>query len=182
MKLKILFKKYGLLGLKDWYVDNNIVAVGSADKSAEGKHHCRSTRFHKQSFEALFRFRIMKISENLTLDDTFTALIGRLRIGPFQALVGYVIAHPNFSNIRSTITATSGTLSPIFVNYLKDVLVFLAMIMSVRECERDAIRSRKSFTAATFYIWSSKLHSLSDMSTCIIGSLQHIKPRILESL
>ena len=46
-----------------------------------------------------------------------------------------VIAHPNFCNIRSAITATSGTLSSMFVNYLKDVSALLAMVRSVRECD-----------------------------------------------
>ena len=39
--------------MKDWWVDSNVVAVGSADKAAEGKHYSRSTWLHKQSFEAL---------------------------------------------------------------------------------------------------------------------------------
>ena len=53
VKLKILHKKYGLLGMKDWWVDSSVVAVGSVDKAADGKHYCRSTRVQKQSFEAL---------------------------------------------------------------------------------------------------------------------------------
>ena len=53
VKLKILHKKYRLLGMKDWWVDISVVAVGSADKAAEGKHYCRSTRVHKQSSKAL---------------------------------------------------------------------------------------------------------------------------------
>ena len=53
VKLKILHKKYGLLGMKDWWVDSSVVTVGSVDKAAEGKHYCRSTRVHKQSFKAL---------------------------------------------------------------------------------------------------------------------------------
>ena len=39
--------------MKDWWVDSSVVAVGSVDKAAEGKHYCRSTRVHKQSFKAL---------------------------------------------------------------------------------------------------------------------------------
>ena len=50
--------------MKDWWVDSNVVvAVGSADKAAEGKHYFHSIRLHKQSFEALVHFRIMKILE-----------------------------------------------------------------------------------------------------------------------
>ena len=76
----------------------------------------------------------MKISENLILDDTFTAPIGKFRVDRSPAPAESVIAYPNFCNIRSAITATSGTLSCMFVNYLKDVSALLAMIRSVREC------------------------------------------------
>ena len=105
---------------------NVVVAVGSADKAAEGKHYFRSTRLHKQSFEALVHFRIMKILENLTLDDTFTALIGKLRVDPSSALAESVIAHPNFCNIRSAITVTCGTLSSMFLNYVQDISAYKA--------------------------------------------------------
>ena len=87
-------KKYSLLGMKDCRVDSNVVAVGSADKAAEGKNYCRSIRLHKQSFEALVHFRIIKILENLILDNTFTALIGKFRIDASPALVESVITHP----------------------------------------------------------------------------------------
>ena len=75
--------------------------------------------------------------ESLTQDDTFTALIGRLRTGPSLALVESVITHPNFCNIRSAISVTSGTLSSMFVNYLKYVSALLAVIRSVRECNTE---------------------------------------------
>ena len=65
----------------------------------------------------------MEILQNLTLDDTFTALIGKLRTDPSPALLESIIAHQNFCNIRSAIRATSGTLSSMSVNYLKDVSV-----------------------------------------------------------
>ena len=99
-------------------MDSNIVAVGSADKAAEGKHYYRSTRLQKQSFEALIRFRIVKILENLTLDNTFTALIDKLRVDPSSTLAESVMAHPNFCNIIRAITGTSGNLSSMFVIYL----------------------------------------------------------------
>ena len=76
----------------------------------------------------------MRILEKLSLDDeTFTALIGKIH--PFLALLESFIVHANFCNIRSIIRSTSGTLSSIFVNYLKDVSAFLVTIMFVRECD-----------------------------------------------
>lgn len=76
----------------------------------------------------------MRILEKLSLDDeTFTALIGKIH--PFLALLESFIVHANFCNIRSIIRSTSGTLSSIFVNYLKDVSAFLVTIRFVRECD-----------------------------------------------
>ena len=60
-------------------MDSNVFAVGSADK---GKHYCRLTRLHKQSFEALVRFKFIEILENLTPGDTFTTIIGKLKVDP----------------------------------------------------------------------------------------------------
>ena len=151
VKLKILHKKYGLLGMKDWWLDSNVADVGCADKAAEGEHYCRSTQIHKQSFEALVHFRIMKILENLILDDTFTALIGKLRVDPSPALAESVIAYPNFCNIRSAITATSETLSSMFVNYIKGVSALLAIIRSVRECNIEMhLEAERAFLPQLF--------------------------------
>ena len=50
----------------------------------------------------------MKILENLTLDDNFTARISKLRVDPSPGLPESVIVHPNFCNIRSAITTTFG--------------------------------------------------------------------------
>ena len=49
VKLKLLHKKFGLLEMKDWPVDKNVVTV---DKAAEAKYYCCSIRLHKQTFEA----------------------------------------------------------------------------------------------------------------------------------
>ena len=117
-------KNYCLLGKKDWWEESNVAAVSSADRAAEGKHYCCSTRFLK-SFETVVCFRIMKTLENLTFDDTFTALIGKIRIDPSPGLVELFIAHPNFCHIRSDITATSGILSFIHIfNTLKAYKVY----------------------------------------------------------
>ena len=62
--------------------------------------------------------RITNILENFTLDVTFIALISKLRVDPSPALEESVIAHPNFCIVRSVITASSETLSSMFVNYL----------------------------------------------------------------
>ena len=57
VNLKILYKKYGLLGLRGWWVKSKIIADGSFDKALEERHYSRGTRLHKQIFEALVRWR-----------------------------------------------------------------------------------------------------------------------------
>ena len=43
--MKILHKSYGILGMKDWWVDCDVVDVGYADKAVEDKHYSHSTNF-----------------------------------------------------------------------------------------------------------------------------------------
>ena len=118
--------------MKDWWVVYDVVAASSAEKEAESKHGCRSTRLHKWSFEALVLFIIIKILETLTLDDAFTSLIGKFSGGSSPARVSNSLSL--FFNIRNSITAASGTLSSIFVNYFKSVSALLEMIISIKEC------------------------------------------------
>ena len=58
--LKILHKKYGVLGLKEWWIDSEAVQPGSADEADAGKYYFRSVRLHKQGFESFIRYRIEK--------------------------------------------------------------------------------------------------------------------------
>ena len=47
VKLKILYKKYNLLGLQQWWLKSKIIAEGSVNQAAEGKHYSRAIRLHK---------------------------------------------------------------------------------------------------------------------------------------
>ena len=63
VKLKILYKKYGALGFRDWWVDAGAIAEGSSVQAVEGRYYFRAIRLHKQSFEALLRLRIKKTGD-----------------------------------------------------------------------------------------------------------------------
>ena len=39
VNLKILYKKYGLLGLRGWWIKSDIIADGSVNKPLEGRHY-----------------------------------------------------------------------------------------------------------------------------------------------
>ena len=53
VKLKILYKKYNLLGLQHWSLKSKIIAEGTVNQAAEGKHYSRAIHLHKQSLECL---------------------------------------------------------------------------------------------------------------------------------
>ena len=59
--LKILYKKYGCLGLQGWWVDAGVIADGSVLQSIEGKYYARGIRMYKQSFCALLKCNCRKI-------------------------------------------------------------------------------------------------------------------------
>ena len=68
VKLKILYKKYNLLGLQQLWLKSKIIAEGSVNQAGEGKHYSRAIRLHKQSLECLLRFQSKKIIANLPVD------------------------------------------------------------------------------------------------------------------
>ena len=46
--------------MKEWWVGSGRIAEGSSEKAADGRSYFRSTRCHKQSFEALLRYKILR--------------------------------------------------------------------------------------------------------------------------
>ena len=74
--LKILFKKYGCLGLQQWWVAANAIQEGSVSQAIEGRHYYRGICLHKQSFNALLR---NKIERKLPKDENMKQLIPNLR-------------------------------------------------------------------------------------------------------
>ena len=68
VNLKILFKRYGCLGFKDWWVDARAIVDGFVAQAFEGRHYARSVGLQKQSFEALLRHRMKSESVGTKLD------------------------------------------------------------------------------------------------------------------
>ena len=56
VKLKIVYKKYNLLGLQQWWLKSKIIAEGLVSQAAERKQYSSGTHLHKQSLECLLRF------------------------------------------------------------------------------------------------------------------------------
>ena len=131
--LKILHKKYGLLGKKEWWIGADAIAYGSADQCAEGRHYSRSIRLHKQSFEALLRFRIHSTDLLSTLSSNCKCAIGELRRSPCHENLNRLIEMDEFHDIFSKLLETTGTQSELMVQYICAVSHLLGMISSVRE-------------------------------------------------
>ena len=133
VKLKIMYKKYGALGLREWWVDAGVIAEGSSVQAIEGKHYFRSLRLHKQSFEALLRYRLNNQVNMDQLGDSFKECISTLRKEPNPENLRSLMEQKEFQVLRKELLATTGTESLMIVEYLKDVSCLLALISSVRE-------------------------------------------------
>ena len=68
-KLKILFKKYNLLGLGQCWLESKIIAEGVVNQTTGGKHYSRAIRLHEQCLECLLRFRSEKLIANLRINE-----------------------------------------------------------------------------------------------------------------
>ena len=131
--LKILYKKYALLGLKDWWIDADAIAMGSADQCAEGRHYSRSIRLHKQSYEALMRYRIEEFALFSAMDEKLRKQIEILRRNISPENLNTVIEMEEFDTIYMKLLETTGTQSQMMVQYMCDVSNLLALVSSVRE-------------------------------------------------
>ena len=66
MYLGIIGKKFSDAGLKDFVVQSDVVATGSADKALSGKMYNRSVRAQKLVYEALYRCLLNRMEDNNT--------------------------------------------------------------------------------------------------------------------
>lgn len=134
---------------------------------------------HKQSFEPfkcfriikiLASFRIVKILEDVSLDNTLTSLISKHRMRPSHTSVESVIALTMIFNNRNIVTAKSGILSPIFVNY---VLQLLKVIIFVSECNIEMVsKAERAFLPKfTTFAYSN----FSSSQVCFLGSLSNME-------
>ena len=136
----------------------------------------------KQSFEPfkcfriikiLASFRIVKILEDVSLDNTLTSLISKHRMRPSHTSVESVIALTMIFNNRNIVTAKSGILSPIFVNYVKDVLQLLKVIIFVSECNIEMVSKAERALLPKFTTFAYS--NFSSSQVCFLGSLSNME-------
>lgn len=133
----------------------------------------------KQSFEPfkcfriikiLASFRIVKILEDVSLDNTLTSLISKHRMRPSHTSVESVIALTMIFNNRNIVTAKSGILSPIFVNY---VLQLLKVINFVSECNIEMVSKAERALLPKFTTFAYS--NFSSSQVCFLGRLSNME-------
>lgn len=134
VKLKIMYKKYGALGFRDWWVDAGAIAEGSSVQAVEGRHYFRAIRLHKQSFQALLTYRMKKMGDVSLFGADFRHFLELLRCNPTPQHLDRFMSNPEFEKLCTTLmSSTDGTESKMVIEYLEDVSTMLALISSVRE-------------------------------------------------
>eukprot|EP00794_Sanderia_malayensis_P011440 gene11440-12636_t len=112
--LKVLHKQFGCLGFRDWWCESGIIAEGSVDQAAEGRHYSRSMRLHKQSLEALLRFKGSEVEVSRELAEVAKALASSVSPTSLEA----VLSHPNFKTWKNEILKCSGTMGTFLLKYI----------------------------------------------------------------
>ena len=119
VKLKFLHKKFGVLGLKEWWIDSEAIQPGSANKADEGRHYFRSVRIQKQSFEALIRYRILKEVNIDGFSATMKTRIADLKEDPNSTNLDKLMNEEEFLSFSEQILKTSDTMSQMTISYIK---------------------------------------------------------------
>ena len=107
-KIKILYKKYNLLGLQQWWLKSKIFAEGSVNQAAEGKHYSRAIRLQKQSLECLLRFQSQKIIANLPVDAM--KKVKNIQLHPSPDSLNDLLSTSQWEEIKKNLLNTFGTM------------------------------------------------------------------------
>ena len=133
--LKIIYKKYGCLGLDQWWVAGGAIMEGSVAQAIEGRHYYRGIGLHKQSMNALLRCKIQK---NVSSDATLKKAILNLRIQTNpecrKNLLDLDCFKTYYNDLYKCRTSTQGQM---MIQYVKDVSLLLALVSAVREKSID---------------------------------------------
>ena len=151
----ILYKRYGCMGYKSWWIDAGVIASGSPEKAAEGNHHHMSMRLHKETFNALIQFRAENLTSNCTMMNVeLLSQLQSLQRQPNSENLKVIIDSNSFTQLfEQIITTCEGTESRMTIAYLRDVSSLLALVSAVREAdfeqhlqaERDTIKQCFAF-------------------------------------
>ena len=100
VKLRIMYKKYGALGFRDWWVDVETIAERSSVQAVEGRHYFLAIRLHKKAFEALLSYRIKMMGVVSLYGADFRNLLGLLRCNPTPLRLYLLMSNPDFERLH----------------------------------------------------------------------------------
>ena len=133
VKLKILYKKYNLLGFQQWWLKSKIIAEGLVNQAAEGKHYSRAIHLLKQSLECILRFQSEKIIADLPVD--VMKKVKNIRLHPSPDSLNDLLSTSQWEKIKKNLLNTSCTMSKWILQYITDVSAFLSQINAY--CEKN---------------------------------------------
>ena len=147
---RLFYKRHYNKGFRNWCVDANATAEGSADQAFECRRYFRFIRIHKELFDALIQYRFESIEQNNSgiSKDLYSNLV-KLRKTPSPLTLENVLKSKSFDMLVTDILQykerSDGNLT---VEYLKDVSTLLALVSAVREgcIERHLQPSSKLFS------------------------------------
>ena len=142
VKLKILYKKYNLLGFQQWWLKSKTIAEGSVNQAAEGKHYSRAIHLLKQSLECILRFQSEKIIADLPVD--VMKKVKNIRLHPSPDSLNDLLSTSQWEKIKKNLLNTSCTMSKWILQYITDVSAFLSQINAY--CEK---KHRVPLTSST---------------------------------
>ena len=131
VNLKILYKKYGLLCLRGWWVKSKIIADGSSDNVLEGGHYSRGTRLNKQIFEALVGFKWKSLENDFWLN--FISKVKKPREEIAHGNLPALCNDEDLKQIKQQIWTYSRTMGKWVTDYIRDVSKFLSRIAAYRD-------------------------------------------------
>ena len=129
----MIYKRYGFLSFKDWFIDAGTIAAGSADKAVNGMHYYRHMRLQKESFDALVQYRVDEIANVCCEIDQELVEKLCLRRDPSPQSLQAILSMEAFQRLSNEIVSPSGPQAKMTIEYLKDVSSLLALVSSLRE-------------------------------------------------
>ena len=140
VKLRLLHKRFELRGMTQWWSKANIIAKGSAQQAAEGKHYYRGMRCYKETFCALTHFPFEKLVNEgkLGVGSDSIKLFTDLREPPSYSTLTALINSTNFNYIwKEILHVGTGSEYRLTVEFLKNISSTLSMIAAVRDFSLD---------------------------------------------
>ena len=153
VRQRLLHKRHTVRGYKQWWIDAETVASGSADQAMEGGHYYRCMRTHKETFDALIQcFVEEKTNDLANVDECLLRALILLRKSPSKSTLENVMAMQSFKEmVASLLEDVQGTEKRLTIAYLKDVSALLSMVAAVRESNIELhLQAERNMIPLTF--------------------------------